>query len=292
MTAVVLISRDARPATSAQYRSWFWSTALLLTFALTGTGVAQPMLPEETLDQWIFGSGNDARTGRQTLEHKLTAQVAEVQQLCSLSEEQTAKLQLAGMGDIKHFFNRADKIKRRLAKITDENAVGMAFQEIQPLQQELARGIFRETSLFDKVLRRLLDREQAIKYRQFQYQALQARYRSRLTFVLLKLEDTLPMLHEQRQQLLQLALDETAPPTQFGPHDSTYVLWQLSKLPEDNLRPIFDDRQWQVFRQSLQQASQFEQFLRGNGIVPYSVAGDAPALDPAAVPLLPPQPQP
>ncbi|MBM3999141.1 MAG: hypothetical protein FJ297_06285 [Planctomycetes bacterium] len=226
-------------------------------------------LPDETLDQWIFGDGHDARTGTQSLEGRLTVEVERASQVCGLSETQRATVRLAGTGDIKHFLNRAAAAKREARRIHVDNDVGPVFQKLQPLQQQVRKGLFGTSSLFVKVLLRELTPEQAERWKRDGLERQWVRYRARAAYLIARPEILIPMDEEQRAGLLRIVESDTRPPSQFGQFDSVYFLHQLSRVPSAKLEPLFEPIQWRNLQKRLDLVKQYEPFLQSQGVRPY-----------------------
>jgi hypothetical protein len=68
----------------------------------------------DLIDGWVLGRG-DASAGRQQLEWQLTVQMEDIDRACSLTDAQRRKLELAGRGDIKHFFDRYESTDHGIA---------------------------------------------------------------------------------------------------------------------------------------------------------------------------------
>src|SRR5271163_1288957 len=67
----------------------------------------------ETIDQLCaFASNAGAGSARTSLESLLALQIEHIERTCGINEVQRKKLQLAGRGDIKRFFDRVDETKR------------------------------------------------------------------------------------------------------------------------------------------------------------------------------------
>jgi hypothetical protein len=75
---------------------------------------------------------------------------------------------------------------------------------------------------------------------------------------------------DQRRQLVKLLHEETRPPRRLGEQDYYVVLYQLSRIPESKIKPVFEDFQWRTLKQQLDQGRGMEFFLKQNGFV----AGD------------------
>jgi hypothetical protein len=75
-----------------------------------------------------------------------------------LTELQRAKLQIAGKGDIKRFFDRAEEGRRefKLNKVEPRDAVA-ALRRLKPLSDAYDDGPFGDGSLFAKTLDRIND---------------------------------------------------------------------------------------------------------------------------------------
>ena len=71
-----------------------------------------------------------------------------------------------------------------------------------------------------------------------------------------------------------MLLEETKPPRKFGhQYDYYVIMWQAAKLPEDKLKPLFDDVQWKVLNQQFAQMQGMEQWLKQFGVL--SLEADA-----------------
>ncbi|HLQ43829.1 MAG TPA: hypothetical protein VK137_03800, partial [Planctomycetaceae bacterium] len=199
-------------------------------------------------------------------ETQLKLQAEEVDRACGLTEAQKKKLQLAGRGDIKRFFERVEELRKKFLLVRrDQQKFNEIWQDIQPLQMTLNSGLFDDQSFFHKTVRRTLTAEQAGHYEQVERERRQFRYRAKVELVVATLENGLPMRDEQRQKLIRLVLDETQPPRKFGQYDYYVVMLQVSKLPENKLKPLFDNAQWKIMRQQFDQVKGMEQFLKQNG---------------------------
>ena len=227
--------------------------------------------PENAFDQMVFRGNGNARQEKKRLESLLTLQVESVELACGLSDAQKRKLQLAGCGDMKRFFGSVEENRKMFRKVrNDRNKINQFWQDIQPLQAKLNSGFFDDVSLFHKVLRRTLDSEQFAKYEQQESERRKFRYEAKIGLVVAMLENGMPLRDEQRQRFVKLLVDETQPPRRFGQSQYDYyvVLFQAAKLPENKLKPIFDDAQWRALSQQFAQAKAMERTLRKNGIVP------------------------
>ena len=226
-------------------------------------------IDESNFDQWIFQGNGNAAAGKERLKARLNLQVAEIDRLCGLTSDQKQKLLLAARGDSNKFFDQVELIRKKfLAVRQDQNAFNNIWQDIQPLQRQISIGLHGETSLFFKSLARTLTPEQTQRYREVQDDRRRYRYRASIEVVLTNLEHTIPMKHAQHEALVKLILEETPTPIAFGQYDQYLILHQLSKLGEEKVKPILDDRQWTQVKAHFDQVRGMEQFLIQQGLLP------------------------
>ncbi|MDB5349867.1 MAG: hypothetical protein JWN86_1114 [Planctomycetota bacterium] len=234
---------------------------------------------DENFDQWIY-NGRDITGIRGRLASLLILQIEDVERTCGLTEDQKKKLQLAGQGDVKHFFDRVAEKKRRFQLVkNDQNKIGQIFQEIQPLQTALATGPFDHGSIFYKTILKTLDPPQAAKYTRSLREKTAFRYRAKVELVIANLDESIGLRADQRKKLVALITEETRPPKRYGQYDYYIVMLQASRLPESALKPIFTDTQWKVMQRQMAQVVRLEPFLKSNGFVPEDEPTDRPPAD-------------
>ncbi|MGC8639089.1 MAG: hypothetical protein ACP5XB_04340 [Isosphaeraceae bacterium] len=235
---------------------------------------AQPMqqgfvLSDQQFDLWVFGGRGTSRVGRNNLDNQLTLQVADVARVCGLTEFQKKKLLLAGHGDIKRFFEKVDEKRKKFDKLkTDRNKINEIYQELQPLQQMIHAGLFSQGSFYAKTLKTMLSDEDREKYQELFRQKNRFRYRAKIELVVAQLDQSVGFRALQRQRLIELLLSETQPPDRYGQYDYYVVLYQAASIPADRLKSLFNDRQWALLQQSLNQGRGIERFLRAQGLLP------------------------
>lgn len=259
----------------SDFRSTLPMATTLLLVAMTGfvradddvvvDAVAAPVaggITVQQFEQWIFGGGQNAATGRKQIESRLSLQLEELEKRCRLTNDQKEKLELAARGDIKRFFERVDGSRKKFQAVgNDANRINEIWPDIEPLQQKLHVGLFDDQSLFAKTLEKTLDEEQAASYRAVQLERRKFRYKAAIGAALLKLDVAVPLRDEERRKLLDVLLEETPPPEQFGPFDYHYVMYRLATLPDGKLNGLFDDVQRKMLARELAQAKAMRQTL-------------------------------
>jgi hypothetical protein len=225
-------------------------------------------IPEENFDQWVFQGMPNAAAGRERIRIRLKLQLEEIDRICGLSEEQKKKLELAARGDIKRFYDEVEvvRVKFRAAR-RDQNAFNEIWQDVQPLHTKLATGLFGDRSLFAKTQRKTLNPEQLANYRVVIDERMRFRYQATIAVALTTLEKGIPLRDAQRQAIVEMLVKKTRPPESFGSYDYYFVVFQLSRLPESQLKPLFDDRQWTLLKAQFAQSRQMEPTLVQQGLI-------------------------
>ena len=226
------------------------------------------VLSDANFGQWAFGV-QDLSTVRTRMESYLTLKIQQVDRACALSESQKERLALAGRGDIRRIWGRVDEKRRKYVNVAhDQNKLNEIVQDVQSLRASLTGDPFVEGSLFSKVLASTLAGDQLARYEKTQRENNAFRYRAKVDLVIATLDQLAGFTDKQRQELRELILAETRPPRKFGQYDYQVMMAQVSRIDEAKLRPLFDDLQWRVLRQRLEQGRGLEPFLIKNGLLP------------------------
>ena len=117
------------------------------------------ILERENFDRWIFGNLTDDRTRRDWLEHRLGFKCEQAARSVPflLSRPQMEKLQLAGRGDVKRFFDRVEASRPEFDAVRKDLDAGHRFllNDLKPLCAQFKDGPFGADSLFAKTLRKI-----------------------------------------------------------------------------------------------------------------------------------------
>lgn len=222
-----------------------------------------------TAEQFNAWLANGSEPSQSFASAQLSVELLLVQRASQLTDEQAAKLKLAGEGDVARFEERVDRLRHQLVgKTFPQEQIGEIYQQIQPLSQALQQGLFRDDSLYAKVLRQTLTREQRTLYEEAQQQRRARSYAAAVDLVIASLEQAAPMSAAQRTALRELILSETRPPKVVGQYDAYYAAVQFSTLSERKLAAILDPAQVKVARQTQQQGRGWKTWLAGMGIEP------------------------
>jgi hypothetical protein len=114
------------------------------------------VVDRENFDRWVFVDGRSEEERRRYLEGILRSKVDVAAVLHDLTAAQREKLRVAGMGDIKRFFDQVEdrrsafEVERRTFKTGYP-----ALQRLVDLSQTYQEGPFEAGSLFAKMLRKM-----------------------------------------------------------------------------------------------------------------------------------------
>ncbi len=228
----------------------------------------------ENFDQWIFQNQMKGSGARGLLEERLKVEVESIQSTFHLTEDQKDKLALAGLGDIQSFMQLYAKTRSNFEKnMHDQQAMQNIWREIQPLQKKYRGQIFGKESLFNKVLKHLLDKQQLDVMQQLLREQSKFQYQAAVMQLISQIDQVAPITHAKREQLLVLIAQYTFPPkimpgSHWGHYFTYYVFGQLAEIPEDQLRPLFGKAAWKTLRDQIKQGKRMKRNLEQQGLVP------------------------
>jgi hypothetical protein len=225
---------------------------------------------DRQIDRWLFDKDGDAGTARRLGEARLRSRIAFIDQVCGLSRDQCRKLEVAGRGDIKLYFDQIEELRAKI-RLGEDNIDRLAQMAVDVRQQGamLRLELFGDQSKLSKVLRATLDPEQFTRYERRWDENLLLRHQSRVEWVCLTLQKNLALGEGERVRLLAVLLEETRPPRAFGRWDHYGIMYQASYIPEDKLRPIFlRPSDWRSLRTQFDEARRQESMLRESGALP------------------------
>jgi hypothetical protein len=228
---------------------------------------AQPQVffAEENFDQWVFQNNGTFTDARRRLEQLMSLRLDDIDRVCKLSKAERAKLQLAGRGDIKRFFVLYDHVKQKFqAARNDQQKMNDIWREINPLQVMLY-NMFDDSSFLGKSLRHALPPEKFALYQAALRQRAAGRHRAHVELAVAVLEQNMPLRDAQRKEVIDLLVKIAKLPRKTGNYGYYILMYQMSELPEEKIRPLFDDAQWKVISRQLVQFKGWGQWLRQQG---------------------------
>jgi hypothetical protein len=144
--------------------------------------VEQPPKPNQrvalfsgTFDELVYGRGSNAAGAQARLEVCLEQKLDKLDRIVGLTDAQRQKLQLAGRGDLKRLFDRAEELRvmcDRFDEIADANQFHRWTKDLKSgagaLRHSFDSGPFDADSLMAKCMKSALTAEQAAKYARFE----------------------------------------------------------------------------------------------------------------------------
>ncbi len=216
-------------------------------------------------DQWVLGNKTRDQI-KTTIKQMLALQVESVGRACELSAAQREKLELAGEFDLIRISRMIDELRERFLQAAhDQETYSRLITEGSAMQQSLRSGVYGESSLFQKVVRQTLNRDQSLRYEQQERERRKFHYQAIIELALSNLESSITLTADQRQRMVKLLVDETEPPKKFGQYDNYVVFTQLGKLSEAKLEPILDASQRKSLKTLVGRFRGMERTLQAQG---------------------------
>jgi hypothetical protein len=221
-----------------------------------GDAVVLGGMVENQFDQMVFQNGN-ATQARERLEARLNLQIRQIDKTCSLTAAQKEKLALAALGDTIRYFNEVEALRKKFdAGKNDANVLDNIWNEINPLQQKLALGIYGPKSFYHKALNKTLSPEQLSKHQLLTDERRRSRYRAGIETSLVSLGSIAALTAEQHRAIAKLLYDLPPPPDAPAGYQCYQIFKRMSELPADKLKPLVNDRQWELMQKFFRQYGQ------------------------------------
>lgn len=224
---------------------------------------------DATLEQLVFRNERRSGSARRRLDAQLTGQIADIDHACKLSEAQKQKLRLAGLGDIKRFFDRFDQLKAKAqSRQLDEQDFRTVTQDCSVLATGYQAGIFHEDSLLYKALPHTLTNDQLTRYNALSSERRAFRHRANLESALNIVHQYTPLREKQHREFRALLTNDIKPARRSTTYDHCLIWIELGRLPEAKLKPLFDEVQWQMVSQLIAQYQRQAPHLQEAGVLP------------------------
>jgi hypothetical protein len=223
---------------------------------------APPSMTKEQYVQWIdqtvLGSSEGSLEVRAQLETILALKIEYLDRACGITGSQKRKLELAGRGDVKRFFDAVDEHRQRYDAVKNRQQAFAKLQtEVQALANRRGKQLFDEASIFAKTLSKMLTAEQTARIDTAARRSRSFRHRAKVDLVVQSLDVLAGLRDEQRRRLTELLVRETRPArNSLADFDVEIVIAQAAQLPESKIRPVFDDDQWRSVAPVLQTLKQ------------------------------------
>lgn len=206
----------------------------------------------------------------QSLRDALRRDIERFDERYALTRKQRHKLELAGRRDLKRFFDRVEMLKARKKQTGfDANTYWPTAWELHQIQRRPNTELFGEKSMLAKTLHHILTPEQVAQYEK-------KTYRTRVEWAVGILHSRLVLETDQRKNLVDLIVEDTAPLKRYGDFDYDAIMYQLSGIPPKTLRSVLNDDQCRALDLRFKQARRMKGVLVSEG---YVEAREASATD-------------
>jgi hypothetical protein len=233
-----------------------WLLVLIPVAVLSGDAAAhaqdpsgrgdKPEVPTKASAPGGPAEGTDGAGTRAALVARLSMEIGRIDQVCGLTGAQKKKLELAGRADVKRSFDRVEDARRRLCAARENAEQAAIIQaELAELRSRPVEGFFSDGSMFAKSVPSVLGADQFARYRSERLTRRRFRHRAKVDLAVEVLSAAAGCSEEQRERLATLLLEKTQLSTRPD-QDFLVVLAQAARLPDDQLRPIFDEAQWRA----------------------------------------------
>ncbi len=238
-----------------------WTLGLLAVGCLVP---ATAMAQNDVLSMYLFNGLDEAAFRRKTEDHA-ALQLAQLNKLVQFEDKQRTKLEWAIQGDLRRFYRclaMAREKTKHLDVQNNQEDMQKAWEVVMPLQQRLSGGLLDNDSLYQKVLDATLTGNQNETYQNYLRARSQARAHAMIAITISDLEQTVPLLQHQRDQLVKLLLAEPLPqtvPRGYEPYLG-YIL--LTRVEVDALEQMLDAAQFQAVKKFNQQYAAYARSVR------------------------------
>jgi hypothetical protein len=233
---------------------WIVARIMLLVFAFGALTLAKPAVAQvrannDWVSMWALNGQSDQAFAKK-LRSEIKMRVRVIDRICELDESQKAKLQIAADADVTRFMRDIARTREVLDGMKiDNNDVNEAWQIVSPLTTRVREGMFADGSLFQKVVRSSLNKSQQGQYEAELENQRQRRWRAITRVNVAEIEKAMPLLGEQREQLLQL-LDAVKVPKRLNGNMDGYIGYlRLIKVNREDLEEFLDEHQLAVLDQ-------------------------------------------
>lgn len=229
-------------------------------------------IDERQFNSLVFRNNQSAEEIRRGIDAQVEARINEIDRDCILTPEQAEQLRLAARGDVERFFAVIDQQRDALqGNSVDNEKLQEVLQTLQPIQQRYRAGIFDDKALLSKVTETILDDDQVARREEAIRERCAFNYQTNVDLFISSARTMLGLTEAQANRFAEVVHEETRPPRRRAmnhpAHESIHVLYNIASLPEDSLRPIFDEDQWRVLRSHIKEYERYFQQLQVWGLI-------------------------
>lgn len=194
---------------------------------------------------------------------RLTAELTTLKTIGLLDEQQCRRLRLAGLIDVQRLVGRSRELYEecRQTQRKGQEPWEILYEKADWLKAYSQYGMRLEESFLRRVLRKTVSTEQWHKIEQEEQAAREYEFQALLDQLLLAAEQDLILSVEQHARLEELCQRRLNPPRRASLKGPRVLLYQMSQIPEEELRSIFNVRQLRHWKHSFKQLELDEELI-------------------------------
>lgn len=117
-------------------------------------------IDSSAVERWVFVDVGDRSAAEPWLNERLQREIRLLRRAIRLTDDQRAKLELAGRGDITRFFEDVASLTLQSRHLTSEEELQRLFKGSSNMRILLATSVHGRSSLFEKTMSSILDADQ------------------------------------------------------------------------------------------------------------------------------------
>jgi hypothetical protein len=209
-------------------------------------------------DNWVYGM--DPASMRSRIDAQIAQRIRELSKKHRLTDDARKKLELAANVDRARIDAEIDALRRKFEETTAGDVVIVQIQGFANEASQLRnkqQNLYGPASFFAKTLKKILaDEDPSV-----------SRHRSNVENAI-RIFSSQELQKSQREKLEALLFKESRPEGQVVQEfDDLLVKYRLSVLPENKLKPLFDETEWPFARQKLDDLQRLGPILALHGLI-------------------------
>lgn len=211
---------------------------------------------DELMGYWIWDDDScRLETIGDVVRERLDAELKTLQTIGFLDEQQCRRLRLAGTIDVQRMVVRCRELYEECRQGAREGRhfFKTIFHGSRPLRLYARHGLFQEDSLLRRLLPKTISTEQLRKIEREEQAAREYEFQALLDQLLIATEQCLVLSVEQHARLEELCQQRLKRPRRASLRGFDVLLYQMSRIPEEELRPLLNARQLRHWKHSLKQ---------------------------------------
>ena len=243
--------------------SYFWGIA-------KSQAQVQPSPTTRSLDTFLFVRDRSQAAAEDRQRRLLATRIAELNALCKLSSAQKQKLELAGKGDIKRYFDKVARFKQELELRLEPPTRNELSESTSGLRFVLSSGLFLDGSLIARTISNTFTTEQLAVYDARVLANIRTGHEAAIKDLIVLLEpnsarDAHVWTAFQKQQFGEFVNSEIEPTRCEGPYRVHYLVVRLGHVDPARLKEFLPEITYRQLRRSCEELKEFEPILREAG---------------------------